>query len=143
MVLRSFDGVARRLSVHTDLRSAKMVGVARQPLVAMHCYDSHLAVQLRLSATAQVHIDDAVAQAAWATSRVNSRTCYAMVPSPGHAVAAPPAMPRDSDAGRPNFAVMGLTFHSLEWLWLSHVGHRRARFEWGLDGRCLATWLVP
>lgn len=143
MVLRSFDACARRLSVHTDVRSAKLASMARQSQVAMHCYDSHLAVQLRLSATAQVHIDDAVAQAAWTNSRANSRTCYAMVHPPGHAVAAPPAMPRDSEAGRPNFAVLGLTFHSLEWLWLSHVGHRRARFAWGVDGCCLATWLVP
>ena len=143
MVLRSFDAAARRLSVHTDLRSGKMADLERQSRVAVHAYDPRHAVQLRLSAVARLHADDAVSQAAWAASRASSRAGYAIDPGPGRAVAVPPPMPQDPDAGRPHFAVLVLVFDQLEWLWLSHTGHRRARFDWGPEARRQATWLVP
>jgi hypothetical protein len=143
MVLRGFDAQARRLTLHTDRRGEKFGDIMRMPCVAVHVYDARAAIQIRLGATARLHVDDAVARAAWQRGLPASRACYAIEPAPGRSVAAPPAAPVFSEAGFANFAVLAVEFDTLEWLWLHHAGHRRARFEWAADGGCGASWLVP
>ncbi|MCU0889647.1 MAG: hypothetical protein MUC64_16860 [Rubritepida sp.] len=129
LVLRGFDAPTRTLRLHTDARS--------------HVYDAGQQVQLRLDCVAQVHREDALAEAAWDASRPFSRMCYAIEPAPGTPLDAPPEAPRDSEAGRPHFAVLALRFDRLEWLWLAAEGHRRARLAWTPDGTPEATWLSP
>jgi hypothetical protein len=143
IVLRRFEPAARRLTLHTDRRAAKLSEIDHQPRVAVHVYDARGAVQVRLSARAAVHVADDLAREAWAAGVPSSHTCYAVSPAPGTAVAAPPPAPTDPDAGFANFAVLALTFDTLEWLWLYHGGHRRARFTWADDGSRGAAWLVP
>jgi len=143
MVLRQFDPAARRLTVHTDLRAGKISDIARNPNVAVHVYDARAALQVRLSTRAQMHANDGVARASWAASTPASKAIYAISPAPGTEVAAPPPAPANQDAGFSNFAVLVLTFNALEWLWLQHGGHRRARFDWTADGALRATWLIP
>jgi hypothetical protein len=143
MVLRRFEAAARRLTLHTDRRAAKLFEIDHQPRVAVHVYDARAAVQVRLSARAQVHVADDLAREAWVGGAPSSHTCYAVSPAPGTVVAAPPPAATDRDAGFANFAVLALTFDTLEWLWLYHAGHRRARFAWTDDGSRSAAWLVP
>lgn len=143
VVLRGFDPAARQLRIHTDLRSGKAAELRANPAVALHGYDPAAQVQLRLSGTATLHAEDAVADAAWAASRPFSRRCYAIAEAPGTPCAAPPGAPADDAAGRPNFAAVLIAFDRLDWLWLAASGHRRARFAWDADGTPAATWLVP
>ncbi len=143
MVLRRFEPAARRLTLHTDRRATKLSEIDHQPRVAVHVYDARAAVQVRLSARAAVHVADDLAREAWEAGAPSSHTCYAVNPAPGTVVAAPPPAATDQDAGFANFAVLALTFDTLEWLWLYHGGHRRARFAWADDGSHSASWLVP
>ncbi len=143
MVLRRFEPVSRRLTFHSDQRASKFADFAHIPRAAVHIYDARAALQIRLSTHAQVHIGDAVAQAAWAAGAASSRAIYAIDPAPGTEVPAPVAAPTDPDAGFGNFAVLTLTFDRLEWLWLHHAGHRRARFAWDAGGTLDAAWLIP
>jgi hypothetical protein len=143
LVLRGFEPAARQLRLHTDSRSGKVEEVARDPRCALHVYDAEAQIQLRLAGQASLHRHDEVAEAAWTGSRPFSRICYSVAPSPGTPVPAPPAAPADPDAGRPNFAALVFTFSTLEWLWLSIEGHRRARFAWHGGPEPAATWLVP
>jgi hypothetical protein len=143
MVLRGFDPAARRVMLHTDRRAGKLVNLAHTPRVSVHVYDARAALQVRLSALAQVHVDDAVARAAWGAGVPAGRACYAISPAPGTEVPAPPPAPSDTEAGFANFAVLALTFDVLDWLWLDHAGHRRARFAWAADRSLRAAWLVP
>lgn len=140
LVLRGFDPQSRTLRLHTDRRE-KFFEIAAEPRVSLHGYDPGLRVQIRLEGVASLHAEDALAEAGWAASRDFSRMCYAIEPGPGVAVQAPPPAPLDPAAGRPNFAVIRLEFHRMEWLWLAAEGHRRARFAWGEDPA--AAWLVP
>jgi hypothetical protein len=146
LVLRGFDAPSRTLRLHSDARSDKVAELARDPRAALHLYDAGGKVQIRLEGTAQVHRDDALAEAAWAASRPFSRMCYAIEPAPGTPIAAPPPAPRpdpgDEAAGRVHFSAITLTFARMEWLWLAAEGHRRALFTWTPDG-AEATWLVP
>lgn len=142
LVLRGFDAAARTLRLHTDRRATKWDELAREPRCAIHFYDPGAQVQLRLRARAALHAEDAVAEAAWSVSRPFSRLCYAIEQAPGSRAPAPPPAPREEAGGRANFGALQLTFDALEWLWLAHEGHRRARFAWS-DGAMEATWLVP
>jgi len=143
VVLRGFDAGARSLRFHTDRRSDKAHGIARDPRVMMHFYDAALHVQMRVAGQAVLHLDDAVADAAWAASQHSSRMCYAAPDAPSAIVAAPPPAPKDSDIGRPHFAAVVIGFHRLEWLWLAAAGHQRARFSWDEAGNLTAEWIAP
>jgi hypothetical protein len=149
MVLRAADEAAGTLRLHTDLRSAKIDEIAREPRVAVLGYDHGAKLQVRAEGTARLHHGDAVAAAAWASSRPMSRACYATVPAPGDRIAGggdftlPPS--GDSDAvaaGEANFAALVIAVTMLETLYLAHAGHRRARFE-RVDGAWRGTWLAP
>jgi pyridoxamine 5'-phosphate oxidase len=144
VVLRDFDGGSWRARVHTDRRSPKVAEIAREPRVALHFYDPALAVQLRLQGQARVETEGPAADTAWAATRAFSRVCYRLDPAPGDAVSAPElGFPRrdasDPEDGRAAFAIVTIEVEAIDWLWLNHAGHRRARF--GRDGRM--GWLVP
>jgi pyridoxamine 5'-phosphate oxidase len=111
--------------------------------VALHVYAPAAAIQLRLEATAAIHIEDEVTNKAWARTPPMSRVVYAMNPPPGTPVSEPPPNPESIDHTATNFAVLRLTFDRLEWLWLSHEGHRRAAFTWDNAANPHATWLAP
>ena len=143
VVLRGFDADPRRLRFHTDRRSDKARGIARDPRVMMHFYDAALHIQLRVAGRAALHLDDAVADAAWEGSRSSSRMCYAAPDASGAIVPGPPAAPTDSEIGRPHFAAVVIGFHRLEWLWLAAAGHQRARFIWDEAGQLTADWIAP
>jgi len=143
MVLRRFEPAARRLTLHTDRRAAKLIDIAHQPSVAVHVYDARVPLQVRISARAQMNAGDAVAREAWAAGAPSSHFGYAITPAPGTEIAAPPLATIGDGTGFGNFALLTLTFHMLEWLWLYHGGHRRARFAWADDGSHSSAWLVP
>jgi len=143
VVLRGFDAEARSLRFHTDRRSDKARGIARDPRVMMHFYDAALHIQLRVAGRAVLHLEDAVADAAWEGSRSSSRMCYAAPDASGAIVPGPPAAPTDSEIGRPHFAAVVIGFHRLEWLWLAAAGHQRARFIWDEAGILTADWIAP
>jgi hypothetical protein len=143
VVLRGFDADARSLRFHTDRRSDKARGIAVDGRVMMHFYDAALHIQIRVAGKAVLHLDDAVADAAWAASQRSSRMCYAAPDASGAIVASPPSAPKDSDIGRPHFAAVVIGFHRLEWLWLAATGHQRARFIWDEAGNLTADWIAP
>jgi hypothetical protein len=143
IVLRGFDAKARTLRFHTDRRSDKARGIARDPRVMMHFYDAALHVQIRVAGKAVLHLDNAVADGAWEGSQRSSRMCYAATDASGAIVPAPPAAPQDTEIGRPHFAAVVIGFDRLEWLWLAAAGHQRARFIWDEAGNLTADWIAP
>ena len=135
------------LRFHTDRRPLKFASLATRPRVALHAYDPAAKVQVRLRGTATLHTNDAIADAAWATSRPISRVCYAQGPAPGSLLETP-RLPliqtgTDEDVGRQNFAAVVITVDGLEWLYLLVHGHRRALFTRGADGTVTKQWLAP
>lgn len=142
VVLRGVDRDARRISIHTDRRSAKIAELARDPRIAVHGYDPGAKIQLRLAGVATVHGDDAIADAGWAHSQPMSRACYAIEPAPATPITAPLPAPVDTPQGRENFRVVRVEIATLDWLWLAADGHRRARFDWTGE-KWRSSWLVP
>ena len=147
VVNRGFDATTRTLRFHTDSRSAKLAELARDPRAGVHVYDPRAKIQLRLDTVATVHRDDRLRDAAWQATRPFSRVCYRVVPAPGERVADPGSVPFEEgasdDTGVENFVAVTLRIEALEWLYLAHQGHRRARFRWLPDGTVQQDWLVP
>ena len=153
VVLRSADPDQRALSFHTDRRSPKVPAIMEHPQVSLVFYDRESKTQLRVNGRASVHLDDEVADAAWARTALSSRRCY-LAPDPPSDVtpewranlpeelhrAAPES--DQSELGRVNFAVIRTTVDEMEQLELHHDGHVRCRWTW-LDGEVESAWLAP
>ncbi|MFM9853623.1 MAG: pyridoxamine 5'-phosphate oxidase family protein [Sphingomonadaceae bacterium] len=151
MVLRKCDAAARMIRFHTDIRSAKVAQIGKR--VSVIGYDPAAKIQIRVSGTAAIERDGLLADAAWAASNASSRRCYLAEPGPGTVTPLPGSgLPASVESrvpdieetlpGRGNFAVMMVTLDSLEWLYLAHDGHRRARFVWD-DDAWRGVWLIP
>lgn len=143
MVLRRFESATRRFTLHTDRRATKLTEISRQPSFAVHVYDARAALQVRLSARAQIHAGDKVTRQASAAGAPSSHFGYAITPAPGTEISAPPPAAIGDESGFGNFALLTLSFHTLEWLWLYNGGHRRARFSWADYGSHRSAWQVP
>jgi pyridoxamine 5'-phosphate oxidase len=151
MVLRKCDESARTMRFHTDLRSAKVDQLSGR--ISILGYDPTAKIQIRVGGTAQIDTVSAIADAAWAASNASSRRCYLAEPRPGTVSETPSSgLPlsfenrvpsiEETLPGRPNFAVLMVTLDTLEWLYLAHDGHRRAKFE--VEGSVWnGMWLVP
>ena len=140
VVLRSWDGPSRMLTIHSDVRAAKIAEVAAHPPVALHVWDAGAQVQLRLWGDAH-RSNEAEADAAWARLHPGSRASYRAALVPGTVLDDPAALPLLDEAdARQNFAVLAVVVHTMEWLHLAPDGHRRARFTSTPEQ---AVWLVP
>jgi pyridoxamine 5'-phosphate oxidase len=148
VILRGCDVAGRTLRFHTDARSEKVREIDADPRAALHFYDPGSKIQLRLTGEAALHRDDAIADAAWAGSRVFSRQCYGIAPGPGTPIAQsrdfvlPDVTDEATAAGRAHFTAVTIRVLRLEWLYLAAAGHRRARFAWAGDVAS-AEWLAP
>jgi pyridoxamine 5'-phosphate oxidase len=145
VILRSVDRNDATLRFHTDVRSAKWAELLERPFVAVSLYDESAKVQIKLDGRAVLHGDDALADAAWASSQRMSRVCYGTLPIPGAAIDAGSAfaLPVEDAAiaeGRSNFGAVVVHIEKLEWLYLRSGGHRRAVFDLGAR---TSSWLVP
>ena len=150
MILRASDPKTRSLRLHTDLRSEKVAEIKADPRVSLLVYDPGFKAQIRLDGQATLHADDGIAEEAWAQSQPMSRACYGTMPAPGSDIAEAGgfSLPFAHDAnavakGRTHFAALVIQVEQLEWLYLAHEGHRRARYAWDAGGSLSACWLVP
>jgi pyridoxamine 5'-phosphate oxidase len=145
VVLRQAERTAKTLRFHTDVRSQKWEELKQVSGVAVSLYDEAARVQIKIEGRAALHCDDAIADAAWASSQKMSRVCYGTTPSPGTAVGKGngfelPSEDAEIAAGRANFGAVVIHIEKLEWLFLRVGGHRRAHFDFQSQ---TAQWLVP
>ncbi len=143
VVLRGFDGAARLVTVHSDLRAAKIAALRAEPSVALHVWDDNAQVQVRIDGTAMISAGDDLARAEWARVNAGSRASYRSQPMPATPVEDPADIPRlDEDAAFAQFAVLRIRFERLDWLHLGREGQRRANFIWR-DDALEQRWVTP
>jgi pyridoxamine 5'-phosphate oxidase len=142
MILRAVDREARAMRFHTDVRSAKMLHWKFKPRVCVLGYDASKKIQLRVDGRVILHTADAIADDAWKNSRPESRVAYRVKIAPGVALDAPSDAPSSDEGGRENFAVAMIDVESLEWIYLSAEGNRRAIFSWP-NNVLESSWLQP
>lgn len=154
VVLRRVDAATRTLLCHSDARSPKVEQVQAQPLASWVFWSPAEKIQLRLDGDTSVHHHDAIADRQWEQATVTSRRCY-LAPHPPSVEAQGPSpnLPEDVRgeaptaervaAGRDHFVVLQTVVRAIDWLYLHHTGHRRARFAWDEAGGLESTWLQP
>lgn len=154
VVLRHVDRESRSLQFHTDIRSKKITDLKADPRLSFLFYDRGAQTQVRVDAVATVSHNDKVTAAAWEKLSPDNRREYLASEQPGEPSAWPtsglPPEFQDRDPtdeelkkGYQEFAVISASFSTLEWLYVCHEGHRRARFDWTSQGELDTTWLVP
>jgi pyridoxamine 5'-phosphate oxidase len=152
MVLREFDREAALLRFHTDYRSPKVAAIAADPRMAALFYDKSAKIQIRALGKGRVEWTGQVADQAWAASTNFARRCY-LGDGPGSLSDVPTSgLPPEFEGVEPdetqlipareNFAVLLIELAEIDWLYLAHTGHVRARFirngdSW--EGR----WITP
>jgi pyridoxine/pyridoxamine 5'-phosphate oxidase len=142
VVLRGLDVAERLIRLHSDLRSAKVAELRRDPRVALVFYDAAAKLQVRAEGMAAVHAGDDVAREAWSRSQPMARAIYAAADPPGTPIAAPAPADAPADGAEANFAVIRCVFDRLDLLSLQAAGHRRLVLRWD-GGERTAQWLTP
>jgi len=141
VVLREADFTRRRLISHTDIRSPKVRDLRRHQSVAWLFYDRGGNTQLRILGSARVLHNDERARERWEASAARSRECYRAALAPS-TPASSPTPPQPLECGFENFAVIDCQVESVDWLYLQHSGHLRARYTWQ-DDQWQSSWLAP
>lgn len=153
VILRRFILPDRVLVCHTDSRAGKVHEITDSDKVSWLFYHPKKMIQLRISGTARLHKDDQFADEQWSSSGLTSRLNYCAIQPPGTVIEKPSSglpdfllnkVPNilESERGRKNFMAISSTINSMDWLLLSILGNRRARFDWDNE-RLSASWLIP
>ena len=153
VILRQFILPERILVCYTDARASKVEEISRVADVSWLFYHPKRKVQLRISGKATLHGNDQFADDHWAATKIPGRLNYSTTESPGTPVDKPSSglpdffinkLPtlRDSERVRKNFMAIASRIESMDWLRLSTLGNRRARFDWDGD-ELSAKWLIP
>ncbi len=153
VILRQIVLPDRILVCHTDTRAPKAREIEECDRVSWLFYHPAEKVQLRIYAKATLHSQDRFADEQWDAAAITSRLNYATVEPPGTSVDTPTSGLSDflrnkiptlleSKRGRPNFMSVVCRIDVIDWLMLSVLGNRRARFVWD-ENKLRSTWLVP
>ena len=149
MVLRDYDAASRTLRFHTDARAPKVATIEDDPAVGVLFYDKGAKVQIRCRGRGRIERTGEIADAAWAAGTNFAKRCYLAPLAPSSVSEEPTSNlpseyegvePHDAavKAGRTNFSVLLIELERIDWLYLAHSGHRRARFT-GDEGE----WVAP
>lgn len=138
VMLRGADRATGWVEAYTDLRSAKVDELRRDPRASVLLWSDAAQVQLRLTGRAEILCGPGVA-IRWESLRDDQRLAYGHQPPPGTPIAQSGAW---HDAPNPaNLAVLRLTCDRIEHVSLDPAGHRRALFS-RADGWA-GRWLSP
>lgn len=153
VVLRKVWTAERKLAFHTDVRSKKIKQLGVNDAIGWLFYSSKDRIQIKLNGSVSIENNSVTTKESWQKTSCSSRKCYLAEQAPGvvspfFTSGLPPVFeqrdptPDESEDGYKNFAVVITQVDSMEWLWLHHKGHRRARFDY--TGSALQSqWLTP
>ncbi|UWQ19001.1 pyridoxamine 5'-phosphate oxidase family protein [Jannaschia sp. M317] len=126
---------AGQVEVHSDLRTAKVTALRRDPRAALLFWDPDTQEQLRLSVRLTVFPAD---PSRWAAIPPEARLNYGTDPAPGTPIDDPDRLTRTPEAAR-HGTLTGPVLR-MDAVSLAHDPHRRAVFE-GPDLR--GAWVAP
>jgi pyridoxamine 5'-phosphate oxidase len=137
VVLRSVEAASRMLTLFTDARSPKVAALLQDPRLAWTFWDAQLALQIRASSVASVHVGDARALLLAEQVPEHARSDYVSLMAPGSSKTTDA---RDLALFEQHFCAIDATVHSLDVLALRRDGHKRLHLDYAVDRH---AWLVP
>jgi 3-hydroxyisobutyrate dehydrogenase len=153
VVLRKVLQEERTLIFHTDSRSPKINQIKGNNRISWLFYDPKARIQLRIKTVSTIHQGDEFSAKRWNDSTVESRRCYLVQPAPSTIAKFPTdGLPENLDlsnlpeeimtAASENFSVVKNIVMEIDWLFLNHDGHRRAKFIFG-EHEVQKFWMIP
>jgi pyridoxamine 5'-phosphate oxidase len=152
VVLRKSDQLNNLVQYHSDIRSNKIFKLKKNKNASMLFYDKEEKIQVRLKVECTINHDNKITKESWLKTGHISRKCYLVDNGPGTHSPIPTSglkpeldnfdfTMEQSEDGYKNFTVIQCEIKSMEWLYLAAKGHRRAKFDLGLDKK--EYWLIP
>ncbi len=152
VVLRKTDQENNLIQYHSDIRSSKIEKIKKNSNCSILFYGKQEKIQLRIKTECKIHFNDGITKESWANTGHISRKCYLVTNGPGTESDKPTSglenkfdnfnfTKEESEAGYKNFCVIKCKIKSIEWLYLSAKGHRRALIDFNESKKF--TWLVP
>jgi 3-hydroxyisobutyrate dehydrogenase len=153
VVLRGADKNQYSLSFHSDYRSNKVNLLKENPKGALVFYDKKEKIQLRIKVDCTINFKNNISKTAWKKTQQISRKCYLASLAPGTKLEEPGSSIdkkfeafeysfEESEMGEDNFCVVTCKIITIEWLYLSVKGHRRAKIYFDKQENYF-NWLVP
>lgn len=153
VVLRGADKNQYSLSFHSDYRSNKVNLLKDNPKGALVFYDKKEKIQLRIKVDCTINFKNNISKNAWKKTQQISRKCYLASLAPGTKLEKPGSSIdekfeafeysfEESEMGEDNFCVVTCKINTIEWLYLSVKGHRRAKIYLDKQENHF-NWLVP
>ncbi|MDA9555840.1 pyridoxamine 5'-phosphate oxidase family protein [Pelobium sp.] len=154
VVLRKVIPSERTIIFHTDKRSPKITQLEKHNQLGWLFYDDKARIQIRIKAKAIIHYQDDLALSRWKDSRLESRRCYLVESAPSTFIDSPSdGLPENLTVkdlteenvapGYQNFTVVKTVVNEIDWLFLNHSGHRRARFFYEDGKEIRKEWVLP
>ena len=150
VVIRNNDKDKKNISFNTDIRSNKWNELKLKPKLSFTFYDFKRKLQIRISGKAKLHNKNKIADSAWGAMEEMSKICYASPLTPSTLITSPEQT--DSflksfnlkllKSGKNNFGRIVVDIKEIDWLFLIHTGHRRARFTIKKD-KVGMNWIAP
>ena len=153
VVLRGADKNQCSLSFHSDYRSNKVNLIKKNSKGALIFYDKKEKIQLRIKVECSINFKNNISKNAWEKTQQISRKCYLASLAPGTKLEEPGSSIdkkfeafeysfEESEMGEDNFCVVTCKIITIEWLYLSVKGHRRAKIYFDKQENHF-NWLVP
>lgn len=153
VVLRAANQQGGFLQFHADYRSSKIAIIQENEQGVFVFYDRRQKIQLRIKTKCQINYKNKISHESWLKTQHISRKAYLTVSSPGSVLDKPGTgltekhenflySAEESELGFENFCVFRCNVQTIEWLFLSAKGHRRAKIDYE-DTQNKFTWLTP
>lgn len=143
VILRHADPAARTIAWHADRTSPKVDELLHDPRAVLVGWDADARLQLRLTATAALHLDDAIADAAWAAQPPGTLAIYRQTLTSGARIARPEDAVQADAPQRARFAWVVAQVAEIDWLHLGETRHARGHLMFGPGGAFQHSYLVP
>ena len=150
IVIREIDKKKYKIFFNTDVRSNKWKELKKNSQTTLHFYDNKLKTQLRFFGKTNLHYKNDIWKKAWDNTTLNSRECYASPYSPSTYINDPNKIDEkfnkleksNLNKYNKNFGRIEINVEYIDWLYLKHSGHRRAKFTYDND-IIISKWLAP
>ena len=154
IVLRLFDFNKMKINFHSDIRSKKINEIKSNFETNLLFYDYKIKLQLRIKTLSMIHYNDQITKMAWSKTKPSSRKCYLSEKSPSsfssiltdslpkHLKGIDPSI-EESEKGYKNFAVISNQIKTIDWLYLSAMGHKRLLITINNNKQNIYRWLIP
>lgn len=149
VVLRKIDKKNKIISFNTDIRSNKWLEIKDNEKISVNIYDTNKKTQIRILGIGVLNYNNTRWNSAWESTPNMSRECYSTPYSPSTIIKEPEDIDnylknitdKEFKKFKVNFGRIDVHIHTLDWLYLIHSGHRRAKFTY--DKKISMNWLAP